>query len=1241
MGARIRAFDWAATPLGPVEKWPQSLRTCIRIMLTSRQPIWIGWGKELIKFYNDPYKAIAGGKHPRALGSPAAVVWKDIWKDIAPMLQQVMEKNEGIYAESQLLIMERNGYAEETYYTFSYTPIPGDNGGTAGMICYNVDVTDRVISERQLRTLTQLGKRLTGLQSGHAVIQQLICTLQENPHDFPFALFYTVKDNKATLAHTTTLGESAGIVPREISLEANSDLGALLQKAAATRQLQVLENLQERMGAMPKGAWKIAPGKAIILPVVPATAKEPYGFLVAGFNPYRLLDDKYMSFCNLIADQVVSSFADVHVLEEERKRAAALAELDRVKTAFFSNISHEFRTPLTLLLGPIEENLKNPGIDAAYKAQLDIAYRNALRMQKLVNTLLDFSRIEAERIEGHFCKVDICTLTADLAGTFRPAVEKAGLQLNVYCDEVPAEVYVDVDMWEKIVLNLVSNAFKYTNKGRIDVRLHMEDHHVLLSVSDTGIGIAADQLNRIFDRFHRIENMQGRSQEGTGIGLAMVKELVKLHQGNITVTSRQGAGSTFTVRIPTGKAHLDASRITGHSPDAAPSIQTNAFLQEALKWVPGLVEIPAGNSHEEQPSEQPAYTVLLADDNADMREYVQRLLAGQFRVVTAVNGEEAFDKMRQYKPDLLLSDIMMPKLDGFALLRQVRSHPDLQHTPVIFLSARAGEESRVDGLEAGADDYLVKPFSSRELLARVEANIRIAKSRIASEQNLRSVIMQSPIPTVLLRGNTFNIEIVNERGLELWGRPHEAVINRPLLEAMPEIAEQGFGKILRRVYTTGVPYRGNEVPVSLLRHGRPEQVYLNFIYAPLRDGHGAITGIIAVATDVSEQVVARHGIEQSEQELREMANAMPQLVWVANAGGKIMYINSRFSEFGDETVQQQNRRWSWKALIHPEDLAATEKAWATAIATGAIFQLEHRLLMKDGSYRWHLSRSIPQKDDNGITSKWFGTTTDIHTAREYAAVLEEEVKKRTRELEALNVTLQQSNNDLQQFAHVASHDLKEPVRKIKTFTNRVLDEYGDQLPERGKLFMAKVQHATERIFSMIEGVLNYSTLNGAEQSIEKVDLNKTLASIEEDLEVSIQQKGARIVREQLPTIEGASILIYQLFYNLINNSLKFAQTNALPVISITCSIQKEPNGDYAEIVLTDNGIGFEQEYARRIFDTFTRLNAKDKYEGTGLGLALCKKIVERHHGNITATGVRNEGAVFTIVLPLIQTMQHI
>ncbi|HEY8915648.1 MAG TPA: ATP-binding protein [Chitinophaga sp.] len=1118
MGARIREYDWASTPLGPVDTWPQSLRTCIRIMLTSRQPIWIGWGKELIKFYNDPYKAIVGGKHPWALGCPASVVWKDIWKDIEPMLQQVMQKDEGTYVESQLLIMERNGYAEETYYTFSYTPIPGDDGGTAGMICANVDNTDRIISERQLKTLTQLGKRLSGLQAGRDVIQQTIYTLEENPQDFPFALFYTVSDNRATLINATDLGDAAPQAPAEIDLDAPG-LGALLQKAALLRQPQVLNGLEAIMGAMPMGSWTIRPGKAVILPIVSATAKEPYGFLVAGFNPYRLPDEKYLGFCSLIMDQILSGFADVHILEEERKRAAALAEIDRAKTAFFSNISHEFRTPLTLLLGPIEEAMQNPALDAGHKAELDIAYRNALRMQKLVNTLLEFSRIEAERVDGKFTRVDICRLTQDLASTFRSAVEKAGMALNISCGYSEAEVYVDVEMWEKIVLNLLSNAFKYTNQGHIDVQIQVADDQVLLSVTDTGIGIAADQLDKIFNRFHRVENIQGRSQEGTGIGLAMVKELVKIHKGNISVSSRPGEGSTFTVMIPTGKAHLEDGRIEENDANAGISKQADTFLQEALKWLPeaphheAVINDISGTTVENNP---PIYKVLLADDNADMREYVQRLLAHQFRVITAVNGEEAFSKMLQYKPDLLLSDVMMPKLDGFGLLQQVRNHPDTRHTPVIFLSARAGEESKVEGLDAGADDYLVKPFSARELLARVEANIKIAKSRIAAENNMRNMLMQSPIPMVLLRGNAFSVEMVNERALELWDKEHENAINKPLLEVLPELAEQGFGQILHEVYTSGVPYHGNEVSLTLIRSGKPEQVFLNFIYAPLRDAHNTVTGIIAVGVDVSEQVIARR------------------------------------------------------------------------------------------------------------------------VAREYTTLLEQEVKKRTHELQELNIALQQSNEDLQQFAHVASHDLKEPVRKIKTFSNRLQYEYGDLLPEKGKTFLDKVQHATERIFSMIEGVLAYSTLNAAEQPIEKIDLNKTLASIEEDLEVTIQQKNARIIRSGLPIVEGASILIYQLFYNLINNSLKFARTDELPVIRITSSTLHEGGQDYVEVAITDNGIGFEQEYAKRIFDTFTRLNAKDKFEGTGLGLALCKKIVERHHGSITATGIRDEGAVFTILLPLIQ-----
>lgn len=1247
LGQRIREYDWSKTALGPVETWPQSLRTCIRIMLTSRQPIWIGWGKDLIKFYNDPYKAIVGGKHPWALGTPASVVWKDIWRDIEPMLKQVMEKDEGTYVESQLLIMERNGYPEETYYTFSYTPIPGDNGKTEGMFCANTDDTGKIISERQLRTLTHLGKRLADCQTNDEVIKKTIDTLSENPQDFPFAIFRTISNSKAILTYSTPLGESSKVVMPEIDLEGDNPVSAIVKKAFLTKTPQVFEGISGRVGTMPKGVWEVSPEKAIVLPIVQTGVKDPYGILVVGLNPYRLLDENYSSFFSLIADQVATSFADVHVLEEERKRAEALAEIDRAKTTFFSNISHEFRTPLTLLLGPIEDALHDPVTTPQNKTRMEVAYRNALRMQRLVNTLLEFSRIEAGRMQGRFTKVDICSLTQDLASTFRSAIEKAGMQLIFDCRAIHKEVYVDVDMWEKIVLNLISNAFKYSKEGKIEVRVIEQEQQVEFSVADTGVGIPADQLDKIFDRFHRVENIQGRSQEGTGIGLAMVKELVRLHQGSIRVESEVGRGSTFKVSIPTGKDHLPADKVsdTLHS---GISGFADAFVQEAMMWLPEeeqqlFKEVIADDSinglntysHKEK-----KHTILLADDNADMRDYVQRLLSKQYNVVTAVNGEEAFNKTIKHKPSLLLSDIMMPKLDGFGLLNKVRAHPDTLHIPVIFLSARAGEEAKVEGLEAGADDYLVKPFTARELLARVDANIKIAQSRIAAENNLRNVILQAPVAMAILKSRNFIIEIANERALDVWGKTHDEVINRPALEAFPEIVVQGFDKILEGVYITGKPFLANEMPVTLVRHGKPETLFLNFIYEPLRNSDGMVEGILAVGIDVSEQVLSRKKIEQSQQELNEMANAVPQLVWMANPDGKVLYYNNRVTEFAG-AHQLEDGHWHWHGLLHPEDLATTEKAWNKALETGTVYQMEHRIQMKDGSYRWFLSRALPHKDEDGNIKKWFGSATDIHTAKEYASLLEVEVIKRTKELKELNQNLQQSNHELQQFAHVASHDLKEPLRKIKTFTSRMVEDTGNVFTERSKTYVSKINSATDRMFAMIEGVLNYSVINASEQKIEPVNLNQVMKNIEIDLELLISQKNATIQYHDLPVVEGSSVLLYQMLYNLVNNSLKFSRPDVNPAIHLSSSAIDINEKQGAQIRLDDNGIGFEQEYAEKIFESFARLNSKDRYEGTGLGLSLCKRIVERHGGTITAQGQPGKGATFLINLPLKQKRNSI
>jgi len=1114
MGKRIREYDWAATPLGPIHTWPQSLRTCMRIMLTSRQPIWIGWGKELIKLYNDPYRAIVGGKHPWALGLPASVVWKDIWRDIDPMLRQVMENDEGIYAESQLLIMIRNGYPEETYYTFSYTPIPADDGGTAGMICANTDDTDRIISERQLRTLSHLGKKLTDTKTQTEVINKTIESLNDNQHDFPFALFYTYKDNKGLFTHSTSLAGTTNKVPLTINLDDPGILSAAIKDAIETKKPVLLPEIGPVLGDMPMGAWGVTPEKAMILPVMQPASREPYGFLVTGFNPYRLLDEKYLSFFSLVADQVATSFAGVHALEEERKRSEALAEIDRAKTTFFSNISHEFRTPLTLLLGPIEEALDDHETIPANRLRMELAHRNALRMQKLVNTLLDFSKIEAGRMEGKFVHVDISSFTRDLVSTFRSAIEKAGITLVLDCDHVNEPVFVDVDMWEKIVLNLLSNALKYTNKGSITVSIKRIARHVRLSVADTGIGIAPDQMTKIFDRFHRIESVQGRSQEGTGIGLAMVKELVKLHHGNIDLSSKLGEGSEFSVSIPIGNGHLDPTRVSNTISPVSVGASARAYILEAIKWLPDDMaeKDTAGNgmisNTEQSNGAAKKFRVLLADDNADMREYVQRLLSAQFTVITANDGDEAFQKANDFKPDLLLSDIMMPRLDGFGLLRKIRNHPDLRNLPVIFLSARAGEEAKVEGLDAGADDYIVKPFSARELIVRVSNLIRINQVRRETEQQFYQLFLQAPAIINVFKGPDYRFELYHPKNKEIFGQRDFSGLT--LREALPELEGQGIFELLGQVYYNGHVIERSEARVIFNNvQGEPEEHYFNFIYQPWYDISGRIQGVLNFAIEVTNAVKDRKKLEENERNLEKL------------------------------------------------------------------------------------------------------------------------VSRRTLEL-------QRSNDDLQQFAHVASHDLKEPVRKIRTYISRLQDEYGQLLPDKSWAYLHKIQHASERMFSMIDGVLKYSLLNDSDPLTETIDLNETIANIEADLEIMINQRNASIDKQTLPAVEGSAILLYQLFYNLINNALKFCRPGEPPKIVITAQVTDDQDHKIAEISITDNGIGFDQKHGKIIFDTFTRLNSKDKYEGTGLGLALCKKIVERHHGSIAAIGERDKGASFTIRLPLRQ-----
>jgi len=731
MGALMRAYDWTSTPLGRPEDWPRSLQSIVRMMLTSRYQMWMAWGEALTFFCNDAYSPTLGIKHPLALGKPAKAVWAEIWADISPLIDRVLATGEANYSEAMLLFLQRSGFPEETYHTFSYSPLFDDEGEIAGMFCVVVEETQRVISERRLTTLRQLASGVAVIRREDELLSAIKSELGRNLADLPFTLTYLMdKDGQsASLAATTGVDLNHPMAPP--ALRPGSDLWPL-QAALEQGQPTLVSGLGERFTQLPKGAWDTPPASAMLVPIAEQGHERAAGFLIVGLNPYRPLDLAYADFLQLLAGQIAAALASTRAYEAERRRAEALAEIDRAKTAFFSNVSHEFRTPLTLMLGPLEDVLAE-GAPPDIETRVSLAHRNGLRLLRLVNSLLDFSRIEAGRAKAEFRRTDLAAFSAEIASGFRSAIERAGLTLVIDAPPLPRPVYVDQDLWEKVLLNLLSNAFKFTFKGQIKVEVaaSADEASVEIRVSDTGIGIAEGNLPRLFERFHRIEGARGRNFEGSGIGLALVQELVGLHGGTISVESVLGEGTQFIIRLPYGDAPRGPDPLGGGEA-ASPSAYAEAVVEDALRWLPdgegrGADLIPG--AAEDRAAGQKG-RVLLADDNSDMLHYVRRLLQTEgYQVQAVADGEAALAAARAALPDLILSDVMMPGMGGFGLLRAIRSEPALAGVPFVLLSARAGEEAKVEGLEAGADDYLIKPFAARELLARVAVNIQMARLR--------------------------------------------------------------------------------------------------------------------------------------------------------------------------------------------------------------------------------------------------------------------------------------------------------------------------------------------------------------------------------------------------------------------------------------------------------------------------------------------------------------------------------
>ncbi len=740
MALVVRAFDWAHTPLGPIEAWPQSLKSAVAICLRSPFQMAIYWGAELNCIYNDAERKVLGRLHPGALGLPARELLRDSWPIVGPQLQGVIERGEGILLEDQPLSFDRRGRLEVSYFTYSYSPILDDDDHVAGVLLVTEETTKRVLAARRADAVRELTAR-----SLDAPTPARACLLSSDAltsgEDVPFALIYLIDEAgrwaRCVAAHARPSpleGTRAAV-----ALDAASD--------EVSSRFRTLTTGQGRGTLAPAalfvavGQGRQSPEQAFVVRIAGGVTDPVDGYLVAGIRPDLAFDEDYENFLETAAVAIGRSVAAARVRETQRRRVSDIAAIDRAKTALFSNASHELRTPLTLILGNLEELLDEEQLPGRFRETIQVAHRSALRMLRLVGALLDFSRLEAGETIGALQDTDIARLTGEIAAMFRSTVERAGLRLIVDCPPLPAPVRVDPEAWERIVSNLISNALKFTPKGVIHVRTRREDGQLCLTVEDTGIGIAPEDLDDVFSRFYRSPDPRVRAHEGAGIGLALVRQLALVHGGSTEARSRLGEGTRMIVRIPLARRRrlrgLGDERLT-LTPEARWS--ASLFVAEAEGWLasggarPDTTTWPSQHALEPGPSEGAGTLhrprVLVAEDDLDMREYLHRLLAPHFLVTLAPDGGTACELALRHPPSLVISDVMMSGLDGFGLIRELRRDARTRDVPVILLSARADPDSTLHALELGADDYIIKPFGAPELLARARATLQNARARI-------------------------------------------------------------------------------------------------------------------------------------------------------------------------------------------------------------------------------------------------------------------------------------------------------------------------------------------------------------------------------------------------------------------------------------------------------------------------------------------------------------------------------
>jgi len=1302
MGERMRSTDWSQTPLGNPEIWPQSLKTIVSVVLNNPFGMYIAWGKEYIQIYNDGYRSILGmPEHPNALGNSMRDAFSENWHIIESNFDDVMA-GRPLGFPDLTLPLDRIGNFENCYYDFSYSPIHLENGEVGGVL---VTVLETTAKKNTQNELNESEKRFKTMADN-------IPNLSWMARPDGSVYWY----NNKWFEYTGTTFETMQGWGWQSVYKEDELTGILEEWNESLRLGTAFEMIYPIKGK--DGLYRQFLTRA--LPV-----KNEQGLITTWFGTNTDITAQKEA-----EDELSNSKNKLEFVIEAAKLgtfdynfiSGSLSVNSRLKK-WFGVPAHE-EINLKAALNAVAENDK-------------LKVLNAFR--KIVKHQCDQNHDIAIKVINPISKKEI-TLNAKFKAFFTQ--EKQAFSFNGTLEDITIQSVAQ----RKLELSESKLRLMILQAPIAIAILRGEDYEV-----ETANKYALELWGKTEEEILNVSIFKA-IPELISQGMKSIMDDVITSTNRLAISElpieiiRDGKLKTVYVNFsyePLFDEVGKASGIMVIGLDVTKQVLAHQEIQKKERSIRSLVEsapFPIGVYTGKEMRITFANQSIISSWGTD-KDVIGKLYSEIFPEFENQNVYQKLEKVFTTGIDFHANNQRVDVVRDGALQT---SYFNYSFTPLRDLN----------GVIYGVMHTAAEVTEIHESKEKIEE----------SEKRFRVAVHQAPVAIAIFRGKDNVVEVANKSYLELIGKEEVDFLGQPLFESLPEI-EESIGTIIADIYKTKKAFYGYEFPVPLARYGKKESCFFNFVYHPLKEGK-IVTGIMVVATEVTENVYAKKALEENEQRLnivinasglaiweldissdevqisdrgieilglpnqkyinhaqliskihpddlvlrklaferalktgilhyeirtivddgihwieakgkvffdeagkalrilgtlrevtevknnqiqllereqkfRLLADSMPQFVWTANPEGQLNYFNQSVFDFSGYSPEELHRK-GWSDIVHVEDRKENISKWMKSILTEKDFLMEHRFRKSDGSYRWQLSRAIPQRDQDGKITMWVGTSTDIQDQKMFTNELEKQVSQRTRQLHKKNEVLEKMNKELQSFTYISSHDLQEPLRKIQIFASQINDFESKNLSDSGKDKFRRMQNAANRMQTLIQDLLAYSRTTDQERTFEMATISQIVEEVKEDLEEEALNK-----KPIITVVNDCDIIVIpfqftQLIFNLISNSLKFSKENTVPEILIECNVAMGAdfnqeklikNKKYCHLKIQDNGIGFEQEYSEKIFEVFQRLHGKEEYQGTGVGLAIVKKIVDNHNGFITARGVLNEGAVFDVYLP--------